>query len=92
MNIPGNNNVPIIGKKEPVVLNAQIVITPQLQRKLNEWQAETGIHMVTFGNIVLTLGIGQLSRLLDNESTRQELNSEIERIENDPETGTPQDS
>jgi hypothetical protein len=82
MNIPGNN-VPIIGQKEPVVLNAQIVITPQLQRKLAEWQAETGVSMITFGNVVLALGISQLSKAIDND--KQALNAEIERIETKPE-------
>ena len=89
MNIPGNN-VPIIGSKEPVMLNAQIVITPQLQRKLAEWQAETGVSMITFGNVVLTLGIAQLSKLIDNE--RENLNAEIERIETEPENWPPKDS
>lgn len=89
MNIPGNN-VPIIGKKEPVVLNAQVVINPSLQRKLEQWEAETGIHMVTFGNIVITLGIAQLSKLLDND--RKALNEEVERIETDSENWPSQNS
>lgn len=88
MNIPGNN-VPIIGKSnEPVVLNAQIIITPQLQNKLREWQEATGISMITFGNVVLTLGIAQLSKLITNE--REELDAQIERIET--EDGSSQDS
>jgi hypothetical protein len=89
MNIPGNN-VPIIGSKEPVMLNAQIVITPQLQRKLAEWQAETGVSMITFGNVVLTLGIAQLSKLLDND--KQALNEEVKRIETKSEDWPPKDS
>lgn len=89
MNIPGNN-VPIIGSKEPVMLNAQIVITPQLQRKLAKWQADTGISMITFGNVVLSLGIAQLSKAIDNE--REELNAQIERIETESENWPAQDS
>ena len=91
MNIPGNNHLPIIGKSgEPVMLNAQIIITPQLQNKLKEWQEETGVSMITFGNMVLALGISALSKALDNENQRSELDEEIERIEN--EIGPSQDS
>jgi hypothetical protein len=90
MNIPGNNNVPIIGQKEPVVLNAQIIITPALQNKLREWQEETGVSMITFGNVVLALGISALSKALENE--REELDAQIERIESEPEAGSSQDS
>ena len=89
MNIPGNN-VPIIGHKEPFVLQTQTIITPELKSKLDAWQAETGIHMWTLGNIIYTLGVAQLSKLLDND--RQALDEEVERIETEPEAGSSQDS
>ena len=84
MNIPGNNGVPLIGhSNEPIMLRSETVITPELKSKLQEWQEETGIHMFTLGNIMLTLGLAALSRILDDKEQRRELDGEIERIQED---------
>jgi hypothetical protein len=87
MNIPGNNNVPLIGHAgEPVVLRSECVITPELKSKLQEWQEETGVHMFTLGNVIYTLGVAALARILNDKEQRGELDSEVERIQEDRET------
>ena len=86
MNIPGNN-VPLIGhSNEPVVLRSETVITAELKAKLQEWQEETGVHMHTLGNVIHALGVAALSRALNDNQQRNELDSEVERIQEDRET------
>jgi hypothetical protein len=84
MNIPGNNNVPLVGHaNEPVMLRSECVITPELKAHLQAWQAETGVHMHTLGNVIYTLGIAALSKILNDNEQRRELNEEVERLEED---------
>jgi hypothetical protein len=87
MNIPRNNGVPLIGGKgEPVVLRSECIITPKLKAHLQAWEEETGVHMATMGNIIYTLGIAALSKILNDKEQRRELNKEVERIQEDRET------
>ena len=89
MNIPGNN-VPLIGhSNEPVVLRSECVLTPELRSRLQQWQDETGIHMFTLGNVIYTLGVAALSKILNDNKQRSELDGEVTRIQQ--ETGTPED-
>ena len=76
--------MPIVGhSNEPVVLRSECVITPQLQARLQEWQADTGVHMHTLGNVIYTLGVAALSRILNDKEQRRELDSEVQRIQED---------
>jgi hypothetical protein len=82
MSIPGKNGVPLIGHaNEPVMLRSECVITPELKAHLQAWQDETGVHMHTIGNVIYTLGIAALSKILNDKEQRRELNSEVQRIQ-----------
>jgi hypothetical protein len=83
MNIPGNN-VPLIGRtNEPVVLRSECIITADLKTKLVAWQEETGVHVQTLGNIIYTLGVAALAKILNDKEQRRDLDGEVERIQED---------
>lgn len=80
--------MPLVGHtNDPIVLRSETVITAEMKNKLVSWQEETGIHMHTLGNIIHTLGLAALGRILNDKDQRRELNSEVERIE---EIGPPE--
>lgn len=84
MNIVPCNNIPVIGKDdEPLMLTVQIVVTPLFKAKMERWQEKTGMHVTTIGNLILTLGHAALSKILDDENTREIL---IDACKPDPET------
>lgn len=84
MTTPGNNKVHLIGgENQPVVLRSECIITPELKRHLEAWQSETGVHMATIGNVIYMLGIAALSKILNDTEQRKELDSEVQRIQED---------
>jgi hypothetical protein len=55
---------------DPPGLIVHMVLTPQLQAKLEEWQARTGVSMYELGNTIMRLGMMRLSVHIDEENAR----------------------
>jgi hypothetical protein len=54
----------------PPGLIVHMVLTPQLQAKLEEWQSRTGVPMYELGNTIMRLGMLRLSVHIDEENAR----------------------
>ena len=55
MNI--NPEVPLIGQKQRLVMQAIAEITPELQQKLNDWCEKVGLPPNEVGNTIFRLGL-----------------------------------
>jgi hypothetical protein len=62
--------MPDVPEEGPPGLIVHMVLTPQLQAKLEEWQARTGVSMYELGNTIMRLGMLRLSVHIDDENSR----------------------
>jgi hypothetical protein len=55
MNI--NPEIPLVGQKQRLVMQAVAEITPELQKKLNDWCEKVGLPPNEVGNTIFRLGL-----------------------------------
>lgn len=66
---PGNGQIPIIGGQMPQqmpVLQAGVLITPELKKKLEAWSDKTGIPIGEIGATIFRMGLIGLSMNIDS--------------------------
>jgi hypothetical protein len=62
---PNNGNIPLIGQQQAAVLNAAVLITPELLLKLESWSKRTGIPFNELGQTIFRMGLIGLSLNID---------------------------
>ena len=62
-----NLQVPIVGQEQMQVLQAAVVITPALLKKLESWSKDSGIPFNELGQLIFRMGLIGLSLAIDEK-------------------------